>query len=410
MTRARFRTGWMLSAAVAIAAASGRVHADELFLTQQGVIEGRVIEENPNVLRVQTATGVLDIPAVIVARRVRGPSRIERYEDLEAQQPLTAARHVEIARWCRENRLQSAADEHAAAALEIEPAHPDARRLAGFILVGDVWLKTHPLVEVEEPRRSDADACIVDQLVAGWHRRIRAIHDAFLSGTDSQSRNMAAGREQLMALRSPLAIPGSCRFLTTGSVSTRTLLAEFLGSFDQDVASLNLFAMALLDDDLDVRLAAASQLSRRGDPRACDLFRFALRCEVDEIVRRTAAALGRMHDRAAVGDLIEALPTNAFEGQRQTLKAIIDRAKSEYDASTRIPLSDSVYEYAPAILLPEFNRTVELFLSGAAPATGRHRSEVQEALIDITGQNFGFNAQAWRQWLARNPPLEVPQP
>jgi hypothetical protein len=31
-----------------------------------------------------------------------------------------------------------------------------------------------------------------------------------------------------------------------------------------------------------------------------------------------------------------------------------------------------------------------------------HRTEVQEALIAITGQNLGFDAEAWRLWWKQN--------
>ncbi len=417
-----------LTVAVLLAAPA---RADELYLAQHGVIEGRVIEETPFALRVETTTGVLDVPPGIVARRVYGPSRIERYRSLEAavaEDGFTAAGHIEIARWCRENRLESAFREQVAAALKLEPAHPEARRLAGYVLLGDVWLKTTPSHRDNtiraglSPVRNKDDAHIVEQLVAGWYRRVRTIHDTFLSGSDRQARQTATGREQLLALRSPLAIPATCRFLGAGGTSTRLLLIEFLGAFEEDVASLNLFALALLDDEPRVRLAAVRQLWRRrltGEDtgfkpvphlRALNLLRLALRCDIDEIVRRTAGALGEIGDRAAVGDLILALPTDGFKGQRLTLQALITQAQSEYATPTRVPLTNSLYEYPAAILLPEFERAVELFIAGAGPAAGPHRSEVQEALIAITGQNFGFNIPAWTLWLKRNPPLEPLQP
>jgi len=389
-------------------AAAGVVRGDQLFLSQGGSIEGQVIEETADALRVRTATGEVDVPTLIVVRRERGPSRFEAYLALRDASPLSLERHLELARWCGDQRFEELALAHAREALSLDPTHEEARQMAGFVRLGDVWLDAS--IDGRTGAVVQRDRRIVEQLVNGWHRRVRAIHDDFLTGTRRESRDVPTGRQMLAALRSPLAIPAACRFLYADAPEVRRILTEYLGGFDEDLASLNLVAIALLDDDADVRSAAAAAIKRRHDARNVDVFRTALRCDVDEIVRRAAIVLGRLGDRAAVADLIDALPTDASATSRLTLRAVFDAAAAAFGRPVSVPLSDTTLPYAGGIALPDFSRTLEAAAARAAAPTGRHRSEVQEALIAITGENFGFDVRAWKDWLRRHPPIPAVTP
>ncbi len=396
-------TAWVVGVCLTLSAG-----ADQFVLSQGGAIEGQVIEETADALRVRTATGVVDIPAVIVARRDRGASRFEAYSTLRDAAPLTLDRHLELANWCRQERFTDLAAEHVREALALDPMHVEARGVAGFVRLGDVWLDAS--IDGRAGAIAQRDRRIVEQLVNGWHRRMRAIHDDFLTGTRRESRDTATGRQMLAAMRSPLAIPAACRFLYGETPEVRRILAEYLGAFDEDLASLNLFAIALLDDDADVRASAAVAMRRRQDTRTVDVMRAALRCNVDEVVRRAALVLGQLGDRAAVADLIDALPTDGPGAAQLSLRALIEEATRTFSHPISVALTDTTRSYPSGIILPDFSRTVDAVAGRAGVASGRHRSEVQEALIAITGENFGFDTAAWRDWLRRHPPIPMVTP
>lgn len=393
-------------AAVILAIVALPLRADELHLTGRGMIDGKVIEESSEAWRVETASGVLDVPGLIVARRIRGPALIEQYEIERGAEPLTVARHAALARWCLDHKLHGLALDHIRAAFEGDPLSEEARRLAGYVWLDGLWLKTanSPLDGYSDG--GEGGSIIIEQLVNGWFRRISVIVDAFLTGADRRTRGFGAGRDQLLALRAPLAIPAACRLLGAGDAAVRLLLVEYLGLHRDDGATLNLLALTLVDDDAEVRLAAAGELGRRQDARALEILRHGLQCDLDEMVRRAAAALGAIKDRSAVPDLIKALPVNGTVPPAQTLASLFEEAIARFDEPTAVPLNDGVMAFPAAIFLPEFRRRLEAFAAAAPPPAGRHRSEVQEALISITGANFGFDAAAWSEWLRQNPPLQ----
>ena len=75
-----------------------------------------------------------------------------------------------------------------------------------------------------------------------------------------------------------------------------------------------------------------------------------------------------------------------------------------------IPIGAVPITRPPTIALADFKRRVEAVAALAGPGVGPFRSEVQDALIALTGQNFGFDVATWRDWIARNPAIEAVSP
>jgi len=321
----------VVAAGVVIALASvGR--ADEIHLTNGAVLEGVPAQAGGEVLRLRMPAGELGIPRGVIARQVPGPTRWTRYQRERAAGALTAARHVELARWCARNRMPDQGSEHVRAALELDPTDADALHEAGYVRLGAVWMKAVSPPSAEQldrlaGERQDHDRQIVEHLLRGWRSWIRAVRDAYLKNGGGRGKNRDGweqGRERLLAVEDPLALPAACRVLggPDQDPQLRLLLVELLGGSPTDVAALNLLALALLDDEESVRFAAADALLERKDPRVSRQLRFALECRNDRFVRRVARALGRMRDRSAVPDLIEALHVTALrdDAPRTTLR------------------------------------------------------------------------------------------
>ena len=282
----------MLLAVIAstFAAGSPFARADEIYV-KGGLIEGRVLDESGDGVKLETPSGLLLVPRSAITRRVRGASRLEMYalERAKYQGTLQAHQHVELARWCREQRLSALSEQHLEAALSLDPQLPAALELAGYVRLGDLWLYTGPPVSPQAQRR-EADQ--VDKIVAalenGWYRRIRGLEDSYLSGKNPD-RSFAAGRHQLLALEEPLVIRAACRAFGNAEVPLRVLLAQMLSGFEQDEAGLNLLLLVLFDPSAEVREAATLELTRREDERPARLLRLGLRCSGEDV----PAALGR---------------------------------------------------------------------------------------------------------------------
>jgi len=383
--------------------------ADEVHLASGAVIEGAAEDAGDDVLLVTTPSGVLGIPGGIVIRVVPGPTRWTIYERESQAQPLTAQRHVELARLCAKLGFDERRTEHARLALELDPTLPDALTEAGYVPVGQVWLRVAwPLTPEDQQRRDAARLAhrqeVLGHLVRGWQWHLRSLRDGLLVGTDRNG--VSEGRRRVLALDDPLVTPAACKMLSTGSdPGVRLLLVEYLAAHPSDFAEVNLLALTLGDDEAAVREAATNALSQRPDRRVSDLLRLALGCVNDRLVRRAAEAAGRMRDRATVPALIEALHAPRPAETAPDALQIMEAAVASLNGPLLVPLDEETVAYPSAVAIEAWERTSARRMPRGAGRAGTRRTEVQEALIAITGQNYGFDQDAWRAWLRENPPL-----
>ncbi len=380
--------------------------ADELHL-RKSVIEGDIVAETAHAITIETLSGELLVPVSVVTRRVIGPTRYDRYLIERDRASLTPARHLEVAAWCREADLPDLARHHVDAALEAEPQNEAALRAAGYVQLGGLWLKAGASRSVSAPNADTA--ALVERLVEGWAPSFTSIRDqAFAAG--ASGKDAAVGRAALRTIRSPLAIPSACRALGGGGVESRQALAEFLGTFDDDVALLNLFVLALMDPHAPVRGAANGELLRRADGRMTLFLRMALRCEVETMVRRSADTLGRLGDKSAVDDLIAVLPAGGIPGTPMSLRELFGQLETMLSQPTLVPLRARPFEYTPIVAVPGYGRNLVDMGRDTTRAPGGFRSYVQDALIAITGENYGFDIAAWKDWAAHNVPARRTAP
>ena len=382
-----------------LAVLSAESRADEIYV-KGGIIEGRVLDETSDGVKLETPSGLLLVPRSAITRRVKGASRLELYalERAKCQGTLQAHQHVELARWCRAQRLTALAQQHLDAALTLDPQLPEALDMAGYVRLGDLWLYTGPPVDLRDQRhRADEVDKIVTALENGWHRRIRGIEDSYLSGKNPD-RSFAAGRHQLLALDEPLVIRAACRAFGDADVPLRVLIAQMLSGFAQDEAGLNLLLLVLFDPAAEVRNAATLELTRREDYRPARLLRLGLRCAGEDLLLRSAVALGIMREDEAIADLISALTVESATEPPLTPQQLLDEILAAYPEPLLVPLDDVPVELPPEPRIPGFKALFRELVAAPEASSGRMHSEVQDALILITGQNFGFDVEAWKEW------------
>ncbi len=272
------------------------------------------------------------------------------------------------------------------------------------LLKKDVLARTPGDAALTPDQQDALDRRIVEQTV-----RIRAIYKGYLEHLSDGKRGdkqLAEARKRLWQLDDPLAIGPATRLLAQGKPAARLLLVEWLERFADDEAQVNLLALTLLDPDLAVRERATRALARISDPRIPRNLTAALASDDDQIVRNAAYALGALHVYDAVDDLIPVLTTTRKVRRLVPREELVQGMGQAYVAGIRYRVARGVAQAEPIIGVAGYAAGL-----GEGAAMKRiteqqvvYRTEVQEALISLTGQNFGFDEMKWNDWLAANPP------
>ncbi len=402
--------GSLVWAAVLFSISPLRTQADLIRLQGDLTIEAQTIEDRGPHYRVTTRQGTYDIEKVRVVKIEPGPGPRELYEQEKTRHADTAAGHFEMAQWCAYQRLASERLFHLQRVLELDPEHSAARKDLGYFKKDGVWVKRKaPNAPTDEEialsRRARHEEAEIRDRVSGWFVKIKAIEQGRLHPhrNDAKRTQFAEGSRMILAIRDPLAIGALAEVLSAGDVTTRRLLANALSAFTQDEAVMNLLAMALFDTSREVRQIAADHLTQRHDERVLSSLRPALFSERDETIRNSATALGRLKAKAAVPDLIAVLSTEVVAPVRVSQPVYLDNLIYIFGRPTPYPSGAEILIYRPpyvGVLGPgALMGTIDRYEMATVSV---HRTEVQDALIAITGQNLGFDRAAWWAWWRAN--------
>lgn len=383
--------------------------ADILHLKSGGSVEGTIVERDERSYKVRTLVGTVTVPAEAVVRIEERASVLDEYVQRREQVADTPAAQVELAAWCEERGLKSAWRTHLKRALELDADYEPARKALGFVRVGGMWVegrsvaeRTESTADPKEPPETDAadqdGQKVMAAIQSQWNVRIRAIRTNKLeSGVD---RLVEEGRARIVEIGDPLAILPLVRLLGDGNWACREALVSVLSHFPQDEATMHLAILALVDPSEGIRRQALAELKRRGDPRVVPQFRRALATDNDELIKRAAIGLGALEATAAVPDLIDLLTARRDKMVEVSTRTYFADYVVTFDTPTVIALGNVAHiRHRPVLGLPALgtglvfvNRDYQL------RSVTVFRTEVMEALKQITGQNFGFDAGAWRRW------------
>lgn len=388
--------------------------ADVLHLRTGGAITGELLDRSDGQYRMRTTVGVVTIDAESVVSFEEGPSPFEEYERRKAKAPDTEAGQLELADWLGEQGLTMLRKQHLQRALEINPQSDWALRGLGYVRVNGIWVDGRSLeraaarpAKEDNPGSRPAPEEDPERLVAAiqsqWRRQIWAIFEGSLK--NSSQRLQKDGRAKILAIEDPLAILPLTRVLSEGSRSIRELLVEALTHFPHDEATMNLAVMAISDDDAGVRTKALNALSPRNDPRVIAMYRESLQNGSDRLVRRTAEALGRLRATEATPELIAALRAQRRRWVEAPSSRYLGVVQSAFNRTTQVNFGGrTVITYQPLVGVAFAGSNVFSDTEYQLRDVTVFRTEVLEALKQITGQNFGFDEAAWRRWLEEQKP------
>ncbi len=386
---------------LALGLAAG-AHGDIFHLTNGGMLEGELIEQTPEIYRIRTTVGIVTLGRDAVREIVESESPFEVYDRRVAELNETADEHFALAEWCAENSLGTERRRHLSRCLELDPNHAGARRALGYVRVGMFWVEARTVVDRgSRNRRSEADDVNGEQVIAAiqgqWYRQIRAIRDNLLGSP--QAKHIEEGRQKILAIEDPLAIAPLAEVLSEGSLDCRAVLVEALSRSPTDEATMNLAILALTDGDAELRRLCVVELGRRNDSRVAAQFRNALSSGSEALIRRGAEALGHLGDRGSVPDLIDQLRVERRKRVEVPVRTYFDRVQQVYSNGMRVTLGAGTnVRYMPRIGVATAGDFVRFDTEFRVRDVTVFRTEVLEALKAITGQNFGFDVEAWRRW------------
>jgi hypothetical protein len=193
--------------------------------------------------------------------------------------------------------------------------------------------------------------------------------------------------EEIREIADPTAVPALAAALAKESRrQVRGWYVEALGRIRSPEAFTTLVAVALDHADPETRIAAVERLARIDARAAAVPLAAALRSSDNSQVNRAAEALGRLRVQATVPVLVDAL---------QTVHVV---AAGGDDGPGRVSTTFSSAGDSG------------LSMGGNGPKAAKvaaRNERVLEALVTLTGQNFGYDVAAWKAWLASR---EAPPP
>jgi hypothetical protein len=267
----------------------------------------------------------------------------------------------------------------------------------------------------------------LDAVRLDWLRQIQAMRP----NLDSTKDDVRGGSlDQLAAIRDPLAVPGLVRVLGRDNASCRMILAHTLAQIPGPEARDALLAALLAEDDPQVRPVIAQALAPRNDGEVRGrLMRMAQSAD-PAVVARGARALADLEVRAAVPALIASLVKvqrrpvlvpAASPATPGVVPGIASGTGPTLGVVTGPVVGPGVVAFGatgvPLYPTPGmFNMPSRRAPSVRFVTTTQRRPEVLEALVRLTGQDFGYDQEAWRNWMRAGfraeamPPRVVPQP
>lgn len=425
---------------------ASRARADRIVLRGGTEVPGVVVSDpdHADQVMVQTATASKPIvfPKEQVVKVVAEPGPLDEYFRRCDQVEETAEAQYEFARWCESRKLTGLAEVHDRRAVALDPSFGPSQKKLGRVLHGDRWLTCDELKEaqglikvggrwISKQEKDEIDGkAAATAAQASWGRRIKILHQTLVYGTNEKR---AEAETQLVGIRDPAAVRPLVQALGGEAESTRRLLDRVLGGIPGPEAGSALAARLLNEPEANLRGAALDELTHRRDPGTAATLIKALHSRDPAVVGRAAWSLAALKVNTAVPKLISAL----VHVERQVVW--VPSASSGGGFASIPSMPRGVPPFAPVGILTgpvvapgavAYGGTstvaIDMTPGGLAARYGMaagvaqgppipqvvstlfYNPEVLEALVKLTGLNFGYDQAAWRRWLARAPRPQAP--
>ncbi len=425
--------------------------ADRITLRGGGQVKGKMIpdREHPGQFLFFGEVGktpmVFKKDQIVQISPEKGP--LDDYVLLRDRPRSTAQAEYDLGAWCEDHKLADLAQLHYELTLKRDSTFDAAHRKLGHVQRDGRWLNADEVKEaqglvkykgrwitVEEKERKEAQAATAAE-GASWSRRIKLLRDAYLSGSEERAKE---AERRLLAIDEPVAVAGVLKILGDDPIpALRTLAARMLGAIPGPDAATGLVGRMIEEEDESVLRATMDELARRDEAEVVPLLLRALRSSRHAVVNRSAWGLGNLNAVRVVPKLVPALITIEYEvvmvggasggpgvGFNAVTPGPLNGAYGGPVASLTPPAVGPGAVAFGATSVPYAQAGSSLNIGGGGgrgpvprlvPVEYRNE-EVLNALVKMTGRNFGFDIPAWKQWVATSfkidapPSRRVPQP
>jgi len=368
-------------------------YGEVFLLTTGGRVEGELLnpDERPRqryVIRAPSGVRVtLERSQVKQVLQVR-PAR-EEYEKIRASYPDTVEGQWALAEWCRTRRLLDERKAHLERIIALDPDHEKARKSLGYGKVNGRWATQEEVMIARGFKRYGGTWRTAQEIELLENKRKLEIAEKEWAQKINRWRKWLGtnrdldGRRNLLAINDPAAVKALIRALDNEPIEqVCKIYIEVLANLGTPAAIEALAVCSLEDPVEELRLTCLDYLKKGKRPEVVAFYVGRLGSKDNRMVNRAALGLGYMKDPSSVGPLIDALVTV------HKYKIITGSAGS---------------------LSPTFSTGPNGAPGGGGLSVGggpkiiqrTHTNQsVLDALVAITGQNFNFDQQAWKYWLA----------
>jgi hypothetical protein len=382
--------------------------ADVVYLKDGGKIEGTVeVKGDKTVVTVKEGM-VVTLDSKDVLRIEKKKSSFEEYkEKLETLDEKSADGWYALGLWCKERGLSRESEEAFGRVLGINPEHEAAHLALGHKLVDGRWLTQdevnvskglvkHKGAWVTAERKAELEA---EESRRDWKRKVRLLADAIKSGKESEG---VVAQSALLSIRDKNAVSALIGLLDNPEARVRILVCRTLAFNPSPETFAALQKAALHNNEEDVRAAAAAALKNL-DGHSCwlEFIRAYLYDESADVRSRALEAIVILKDKRSVAVLIELLVVevkNKSASEGFETKGFV--GAKEFRVISYREFTDATGR--------KFKVPVMARVGGSSDDGSTERAEdvfnpmLREALMKITGVNFNFDQDKWREWWKEN--------
>ena len=386
-------------------------------------------------VRVETLTGgIITVSQDDVEFLARRNRTVEEYEWKTRLAANTVEAHWELQEWCKQQGLKKEREAEMLLIVALDPEHEGAHRMLGHIRQDGKWMTRDESMALkgyvkykgkylfpQEVELLEASVVHRDAEV-DWHKRLH-VWQGWLRSTNP-SRQMQA-RQELSEIADASAVgPLVKLFRNDASDDVRLIFVRTLARLQGTAAVQALVIQSLFDNSPTVRVAAMEGITGKSREIAIPIYTKALSDDLNDVVLRSAVALGHFGDPEVVPHLIDALSsTHTYRQQVQQTGYLATQGGAPLLQPVEIVLPPRDIPLSiPGVPLPLSATTPGAFYPGNAPPqtvttavpvpVTRERTvlvtrqfqntEVLAALRKLTGEDFGYDKRTWNLWWTAN--------
>jgi hypothetical protein len=306
-----------------------------------------------------------------MVKESRDDEVLKEYTKRRDKAANTVAAQMELADWCRRQKLVDQQRAHLTAVLQLEPDHAAARAQLGHVRVDDVWLSKE---EVDAGRERALAAAAA---LRRWTPRMKEIRESIAGSPARKSAALA----QLRKINDPAAIPAMEAELSSAGEAAGLALVEGLARIEAADASLALARQAIYSRYDEVRDEAAQRLKDRQLESYVPALLASLRTPWQSRMQVARAPGGRLLYRHAAYS----------EGEHRAQLAVLDHT-FRLEGDMRRALSQAGGEAVASAARRRVSAEVE------NDTIERHNRRVCDLLQETTGQKLSSDPDDWWRW------------